>query len=49
MQDSVCEILVGFITQNGHSGERPGPNDVQGENMRLAYRYVHDRLLCFFR
>ncbi len=38
LQDPVCEALVGFITQNDHSGERPGPNDIHGEGMRLAYR-----------
>lgn len=38
LQDNVTETLVKFITQNGHSGPRPGPNDEQDENMKLAYR-----------
>ena len=40
LQDNVCENLVEFITQNGHVGTRPGPNEQHGEAMKLAYRYV---------
>lgn len=38
LQESVCETLVGFITQNGHEGPRAGPNEQHGEAMKLAYR-----------
>lgn len=46
LQDNVTETLVKFITQNGHSGPRPGPNDEQDENMKLAYRYYNILIFC---
>lgn len=40
MQDTVCETLVGFITQNFPDKTRPAPTDQFGEEMKLAYRAV---------
>lgn len=44
LQDSVCEMLVGFITQNGSGRQRPAPNDTLGEEMKLAYKYAYTLL-----
>lgn len=40
LQERVCESLVSFITQNGATTARPGPNEQHGEAMKLAYRAV---------
>jgi hypothetical protein len=40
LQDGVCDVLLGFISQVGSPQARPGPDDARSDALKLAYKAV---------
>ena len=38
LQDGVCDILLGFITQLKSEEGRPGPCDPRSEALKISYK-----------
>ena len=38
VQADACEVLIGYITQNGEVGKRPSPVDPHSDELKLAYK-----------